>query len=362
MTHAHQQPPARKSRAVPRPSSVRAWRRTLELGSDRRAGINSRQLILQRHRDLLRRRWQVFGGVVLLGAAQCIAAKTLLWDNVADYAVGALAVATLWTWHALLTTVDGLAHKRLGIMGEQWTAAELRKLRRQGWRFANHIMLERSDIDHVLLGANGFFAIDSKYRSDWTEQTDWLDGHAHAARRQAKKLQPRIGMNGPSVRPIVVMWGHNLDGRYSTAFEHAGVLFCPGNQLVDHLVGLSPVADQRTIEDAFSRLGQYVAKRDVGEARDFGPVVRSAGDHFNDVLIAILAASTTFVVMVIPIKLPPTTVWSVAIGLGLIAGAVATRRRHSSNTRVQRVTAAIISTAGGWCAVVAIVLVIALLT
>lgn len=57
-------------------------------------------------------------------------------------------------------------------MGEQWTADELRKLRRHGWRIVNHVILERRDVDHLTLGPRGFFTIETEFRSSADRITD----------------------------------------------------------------------------------------------------------------------------------------------------------------------------------------------
>lgn len=98
--------------------------------------------------------------------ATTLAAAFLLPDATADYAGGAIAITTLWSGATAVHWMDGMANHRLGLAGEELTADELQKLRKHGWRVVHHVMLEKSDIDPAVLGLSGFFAVDSKYRTD----------------------------------------------------------------------------------------------------------------------------------------------------------------------------------------------------
>lgn len=89
-----------------------------------------------------------------------------VWQPVAPYAIGALLASAAWWVYAMMLETGGIASKRSGITAEEWTADELRKLRREGWTVVNHVMLVHADVDHVVLGPGGFLAIETKFRSD----------------------------------------------------------------------------------------------------------------------------------------------------------------------------------------------------
>ena len=56
---------------------------------------------------------------------------------------------------------------RARAVGEQWTARELRSLRKRDWHLANGLLLRRvADIDHVVIGPGGVLVIETKYSSD----------------------------------------------------------------------------------------------------------------------------------------------------------------------------------------------------
>jgi len=327
--------------------SVRRRRREAHLASTERAGVHSRRLIRQRHQKLIRERWYVFAGIILVGAIVCLAVKLLVWEPADAYLIGAIAASTLWACHSILTSVDGLNARRVGVLGEEWTASELQKLRRHDWRFVNHVMLQHVDVDHAVLGPAGFFAVDSKYRSEWSTGRHHLDQLAAAARNQTRDLQKRLLIDTPKVQPVVVMWGPDVGETFDDPFERDGVTFCPGSQLVTYLRALPVTTHSSTIESAYTTLDQYVAKRDIGERRKLGAPVRSMGDHFNDLLFAGFAMATSLFLAVLPARIPPAGFWSVVTAGLIIAASIVIRRRRDSSPRIQRITTAAIATSLG---------------
>lgn len=289
----------------------------------------------------------MFAGIIVVGAVACLAVKLLVWEPVDAYLIGAIAASTLWACHSILTSVDGLAARRAGVLGEEWTASELHRLRRHDWRFVNHVMLEHVDVDHAVLGPAGFFAVDSKFRSEWSIGRHHLDQLAVAARNQARDLQKRLLIDTPKVHPVVVMWGPDVGETFDDPFERDGVTFCPGSKLVAHLRALPVSTDSTTIESAYTTLDQYVAKRDIGEQRKLGEPVRSIGDHFNDLLFAGLAMVTSLFLTVLPARIPPVGFWSVVTAGLVTVTSIVTRRRLDSSPRIQRITTAAITTSLG---------------
>ena len=91
--------------------------------------------------------------------------------------VAAAAVVAFW-----VVEVTGTSGMMMGDLAEQWTADELRKLRRSGWKTVNHVALTVRDVDHVLVGPDGTFAVETK----WSAQEWALGGErVRAACRQA---------------------------------------------------------------------------------------------------------------------------------------------------------------------------------
>jgi hypothetical protein len=284
----------------------------------------------------------------MIGLGTAFGARLVLPDAVSDYVVGAIAVITLWVGTSTLHWMDGMANHRLGVAGEELTADQLRKLRRRGWRVINHVMLEKGDIDHALLGPGGFFAVDSKYRTDWATSAGKLDELARKSHRQARALQSRLQMRTPEVHPAVVLWGPGRSAVFDDVFEHDGVLFCLGQSLVAHALELEEVIDGSTIDEAFAKLDEYVAKRDIGEALEHGERARPIGDQVQDLLIATFLAAVTFLTLTTAIKIPPLGVWSVVVAIAIATVSRSVRRRFPKSERVQRATTAVSATSIGF--------------
>ncbi len=107
---------------------------------------------------------------MVLVAAAATAGITYLEPNhfVKGVIVGAAAVGTFGGIGVLVLLVTGTAQTGMGATAEQWTASELRPLRKIGGRFINNLALQRWDIDHVAILRSGVFAIESKWSgSGW---------------------------------------------------------------------------------------------------------------------------------------------------------------------------------------------------
>lgn len=148
---------------------------------------------------------------------------------------------------------------------------------------------------------------------------------------------------------------------FDDVFDHDGVLFCVGPAFVEHVPSLDASVDQVTIDRAFARLDDYVATRDMGEAREHGAPGRPIMQHVQDLLLATSLAAVTFVAIITAIKLPPIGVWA-----AVLAGAIATatrsvRRRVPENDRIQRATAAVLATSLGLGALLVVLIAIDLI-
>lgn len=179
-----------------------------------------------------------------------------------------------WYVTLLVVVMAGTGPWLLGVYGEQWTSDALRKLRHDGWRLIERVPLEYGDIDHVLIGPGGVFAVESKNTAGrWA--LDDLDGRIADAVRQARRCADRLRVLlmehsirlRTGVRPLVVLWGpasfnsSTIDG---VEVVHGPVLTHWRTTLGDGQ--LTP----EQMDSAFDGLTRFVERRDKFIEREQG--------------------------------------------------------------------------------------------
>lgn len=157
------------------------------------------------------------------------------------FAVGFLTAAFLACIAWLLFVSSGSYSWSLGRLGEEATAEAVcgPSRRRKGWRLVNGVPFDGlGDVDHVLIGPGGVYAVESKYSTSPCQLSDgWVDGiygrePIAQARRGAEKVQKMLRY-GPqrfdvTVHPVVVMWGRGRV-QLERGWELVGdVLLCDG--------------------------------------------------------------------------------------------------------------------------------------
>jgi hypothetical protein len=193
--------------------SAEVWR-TRSLASSRRAGSWARVKARRAQYDFIRRRWvSLLGALAGMGLVSGLAVLLVPSGFVRGFASGGLLVAIVGTLWSRVVQVTGTASIMMGDEAEQWSAAELRKLQRRGWRVVNGVCLRQWDIDHVLVGPGGVIAVETKWSaSPWTDADGGRRIAAATARvqRSAKDLRlwadlRKIGVD--SVSSVVLLWG-----------------------------------------------------------------------------------------------------------------------------------------------------------
>lgn len=256
-----------------------------ELAGDARAGSWARQRAWREQRAFIRSRWQA----LVVGWAVLASPALLFWFFVSPFFQGLFlggsvvgASAVVWS---VVVQSTGTASRVMGSQAEQWTAQEVRGLRRRGWRVVNHLELARDgDIDHVLVGPAGIVVLETKWSSrSWLEPS--VGERTADARRQVRRGATRVQSwarswtDGASVCPAVVLWGGDL--RRTTA---GGVMQCPeegvtvlsGHRLRAWLGGLpvDPAFDLSMIDHVWREIAAHVEKRD-GRNRATSPRLRT---------------------------------------------------------------------------------------
>lgn len=175
-----------------------------------------------------------------------------------------------------VTQATGTGPAMMGATAEQWTASELRPLRKRGWRVVNHLALRKWDIDHVLVGPGGAWAVETK----WSAQPWKLDpeeDRVRAAVEQAqrnstdlRRWQPFKSAAIRSVEPVVILWGATADEerpgaptarRMDGALVLLSVEGCA--QWRHRLLGADEhVLTQEQVDAAWQAMDRHAAQRD----------------------------------------------------------------------------------------------------
>lgn len=237
------------------------------MASDRRAGAWSGSRALRMRYDFMRRAW---GVVITWPLLACVVAPVVLlapgWMR--GYALGAIAASGLWGAAYVVATMSGASSAQLGQLAEQWSASELRRLRRRGWYLINQVHFRSWDIDHVLLGPGGALVVETKFSSDgWaaSRYTDRVLADAQArVLGNAQDIRLSLGKSllPPSlVTPVIVLWGPN--DLTAIDRQNNGVVVLSGHLLRTWLAGITDVGlDHGTVAQLYDKLSCQVEKRD----------------------------------------------------------------------------------------------------
>jgi hypothetical protein len=310
----------------------------------------------------MRTHWRaelIFVGLIAVSA---FGARMFLPQSASPYLVGAIVASGGWWLYVIMLQTGGAMNKQVGVMAEEWTVGDLRKLRKHGWRLVNHVMLERVDIDHALIGPGGFFAIETKYRTDWHSAQRDFAAMARRAAESARRLEPRMGLRSRRVSPLIVMWGPNIADEFNTTFEEQGVTFCPGKCLADYFRGLTSDINEDEVKAAYEKLILYVNQRDKGENATAGPQPRSIDQTMQDFIAVASVIATTLWALTASASIAPKGLWVIVVAAAMCGTAVSVRRRWSASVRTRLVSTAIVTIAIGASGLVTTVLTIQLLT
>jgi hypothetical protein len=171
----------------------------------------ARRAHLQTFRNI---QWWVASFALAFGLASL---ALLVWQPspASGFVVGVLWASLGWGLSLVILQSSGTTAKLMGATAETWTATELKHLSREGWRAMHNVLLHREDVDHVVIGPGGIFALETKWSSEeWGTDYRRLQQAARQARRNALAVQRRLDPRhvGVRVTPVVVLWGHTADG------------------------------------------------------------------------------------------------------------------------------------------------------
>jgi len=187
--------------------------RDRRLAGDVRAGSWARAKAQRRQWAFVRTNWRHFAVFGIAAAAFIAAGAALMpagFRRGLTVGVGGSTVVSTVVVFVLLAT--GVGPARMGATAEQWTASELRPLRRRGWKLVNHFGLGFGDLDHLLIGPAGLIVVETKWSSHgWrtVAQDQALRDAVDQVERSARQLElwAPIRKAGLPVRAAVFLWG-----------------------------------------------------------------------------------------------------------------------------------------------------------
>ena len=253
-------------------ASGRALRRRRELAGDERAGRFARAQARKKQRAFARRNYRVLLALVIGPVLPVLAAMPFTSSAfLRGFAIGAALTGAIGAAAIFVLQYTGTAPQMMGDLGEQWTASELRPLQRRGWKLINHFIARGGnwpDIDHVLLGPGGIFAIETKWSAaSWNLTSP--DGRVREAVARAKSSARHLELvhyvrscGKPTVTPLVVLWGGTGDPTIQHTVD--GVTVLSGRQIKPWRTGLRGGAlTPEQVDNLWTALDEETRTRDA---------------------------------------------------------------------------------------------------
>lgn len=313
-------------------------RRERALAGDRRAGAYARSKARREQYAYARRAWWP---LLLTGGAMLLAVGATAPFMPAGFARGALvgsgttaALGWLAFWVVL---VSGTAPKMMGDQAERWTAGELRKLRRHGYKVVNAMMLKPWDIDHVLLGPSGAYAVETKWSATpWDLAGQWVRKAASQVTGNARDLRlwadlKRIGIT--QVSPVLMLWGAGAADPTKPAVSVVdGVTVVLGPRASEWTSALGP---QRLTVSQVSQ--GWLALADHTDLREkHNPGVASppsVPDVLMQTWVTFGASLLGLIAGLQSVRLPGGAVTAATLDVGVVLALVMARRRSPASWR-----------------------------
>lgn len=235
---------------------------------DVRAGARARREARRLHLEFLQERWRPIVVLALLILAVTGVVAVVVPRDAALFVVGLGVASAGWAVAMVVVQVSGSISYLLGAQGEESTARALRKALPRGWHIADHLPLRWGDIDHVLVGPGGAYAIETKTASTsrrWNlaKPDQWLLQACRQARTCAKALRSLLRAHGSDLRtevtPVLVLWGDTV----GEVQELDGVQIVAGTELSGWAQSLGDEGlNAHEVERAAAGISRYLVMRD----------------------------------------------------------------------------------------------------
>ena len=273
-------------------------RRVRELASRDRAGTWARSQALKRQYQFARRAWWV---LLITGLSPWLMAPLLLFvdDSPRMFFLGALTTTSVAVVVHLVVTASGAAARSMGGWAESWTADELKRAQRRGWRVIHRAVLSFGDIDHVAIGAPGLVVLETKWSADaWSSRRQiHLDRAVAQASLNAQRVRNfvRSVTGAAPTYSAVVLWSAEPSEVPYTPPAAGETQVVLGHDLRRWLSDLHGDAlEAAAVERAWSRIEQQTGRRDEFELAKHGPPPKSPAQYAADlvqVVVGLLAGA-----------------------------------------------------------------------
>lgn len=220
-----------------------------QLSSHRTPGRHARAIVLRLRMRTLLTLGALATVTTLTGRAFGLRSPLFMGSEVA------LLLCILLVYRYVLPLVD--RHDR-GASGEELVGGVLEELPGPHWRVLHDVVLGRGNVDHVVIGPPGVFAVETKSHPG-PIRVDRLHG---ALLRQARSQQSLLeGALEVPVEPLVVYSRAWVDRPLA---RRKGVRILPARMLARHLVGRQPQLSASEVEALQRRLLEAIAQSQPG--------------------------------------------------------------------------------------------------
>jgi len=283
-----------------------------------------------------------FIGLGILPLVFAIFAELTLSGAVRWLVVGAAIISGPWLVALTALLLSGAAPQMMGVQAEEWTAQELRAMRRKGWHAVSGLKPKPNfDIDHIAIGPPGLFVVEVKWSGD-----SWPTAKSGSAymRQQLSRSISQVKWNLRDVQQILgesaegiptsavcVLWSGDTTWSEAEITEVDGVSIVPGPLFRAWLRSKDGnPARKEQVDQVWRKLADFIDQAEVNSVHE-GPVNRPTISRLV-IEWTLLVVSGFFVALSTPIALMKlTSSWVadfVGIVIVLLAGLVARRAKR----------------------------------
>ena len=194
------------------------------------------------------------------------------------FLAGATASCIPWTIAVIVRDTLGLAPRAMGAEAEDWTSRELGRFARFErsvgvvWHVIDDIPMDGFNVDHVLIGPGGVFALETKWSAagwDGRWAKSRIESAARTVRSDARTVKSLLRSEphrlNIAVQPIVVLWGR------SDGMPDVPDIVVFGNRLRAWLSALRrDQIDPVQVEKAIEAVRSYIRLRDQHDSDHSG--------------------------------------------------------------------------------------------